>query len=58
MHPGSGGNPGFNMYDLDSKMRLVFYPAVIGWGLIGYWVVLLRVKMRKLEDEILEHEHE
>ena len=29
MHPGNGGNPGFNAYDLDSRMRLVFYPAVI-----------------------------
>jgi len=57
MHPGSGGNPGFNMYDLDSKMRLVFYPAVIGWFLIGIWIVSLRVKMRELEEEILDIEH-
>src|SRR6185436_16750754 len=35
MHPGSGGNPGFNMYDLDSRMRMVFYPAVTGWILLG-----------------------
>jgi heme exporter protein C len=58
MHPGSGGNPGFNMYDLDSKMRLVFYPAVLGWFLIGIWIVLLRVKMRELEEKILDIEHE
>lgn len=57
MHPGSGGNPGFNMYDLDSKMRLVFYPAVVGWFLIGVWIVSLRVKMRELEEEILDIEH-
>jgi len=57
MHPGSGGNPGFNMYDLDSKMRMVFYPAVAGWFLIGVWIVLLRVKMRELEEEILDIEH-
>src|SRR5690606_2084443 len=37
MHPGSGGNPGFNVYDLDSRMRLVFYPAVVAWFIIGYW---------------------
>jgi heme exporter protein C len=58
MHPGSGGNPGFNMYDLDSKMRLVFYPAVIGWFLIGVWIVLLRIKMSLLEETILNLEHE
>jgi heme exporter protein C len=31
LHPGNGGNPGFGTYDLDSSMRLVFYPAVFGW---------------------------
>nr|GFB74107.1 hypothetical protein [Tanacetum cinerariifolium] len=35
LHPGMGGNPGFSKYDLDSGMRLVFYPAVIGWTLLG-----------------------
>lgn len=58
MHPGSGGNPGFNMYDLDSRMRLVFYPAVIGWTLVGVWVAMLRVRIRVLEDQILEIDHE
>lgn len=48
MHPGNGGNPGFNSYDLDSNMRLVFYPAVIGWTLLGWWIVTLRVRIRKL----------
>ena len=31
LHPGKGGNPGFNSYDLDSALRAAFYPAVIGW---------------------------
>jgi len=48
MHPGNGGNPGFNSYDLDSNMRLVFYPAVIGWTLLGWWLVTLRVRLRQL----------
>lgn len=48
LHPGSGGNPGFNMYDLDGRMRLVFYPAVIGWILVGYWITNLRIRYRKL----------
>jgi heme exporter protein C len=58
MHPGSGGNPGFNMYDLDSKMRLVFYPAVIGWFLVGGWIAVLRIKMRELEEQILDIEND
>jgi len=57
MHPGSGGNPGFNMYDLDSRMRLIFYPAVVAWFLIGVWIVSIRVKVRTLEEKILELEH-
>ncbi|SHG92580.1 heme exporter protein C [Chryseolinea serpens] len=58
LHPGSGGNPGFNMYDLDNRMRMVFYPAVIGWILIGIWVTTLRVRMRGIEDKIHDLEDE
>jgi heme exporter protein C len=54
MHPGSGGNPGFNMYDLDSKMRMVFYPAVIGWILLGGWMATLRIRYRLLEENLLD----
>ncbi len=56
MHPGSGGNPGFNMYDLDSKMRLVFYPAVAGWILLGVWISTVRIRTRKIEEKILDIE--
>jgi heme exporter protein C len=35
LHPGADGNPGFNTYDLDGRMRIVFYPAVIGWIMLG-----------------------
>jgi heme exporter protein C len=45
LHPGSGGNPGFNTYDLDSNMRMVFYPAVIGWILMGVWFATLRIRV-------------
>ena len=58
MHPGSGGNPGFNAYDLDSRMRLVFYPAVIGWFLVGIWIAQLKIKVRELEEQILDIEYE
>lgn len=55
MHPGSGGNPGFNVYDLDSKMRVVFYPAVIAWFLTGYWIASLRVRTRTLLKRTIEN---
>lgn len=54
MHPGSGGNPGFNMYDLDSSMRPVFYPAVIGWILLGTWLATLRIRIQDAEEKILD----
>lgn len=53
LHPGNGGNPGFNAYDLDSRLRLVFYPAVIGWTLLGVWVATLRVRLRRISNNIL-----
>ncbi len=45
LHPGSGGNPGFNAYDLDNNLRLVFYPAVIGWTLLGFWIATVKTKI-------------
>ncbi len=56
MHPGSGGNPGFNMYDLDSRMRMVFYPAVTGWILLGCWIATLRIRMKLVEEKIAQSE--
>lgn len=58
MHPGSGGNPGFNMYDLDSSMRRVFYPAVIGWILLGIWIATVRIRILNAEEKILDIEYE
>lgn len=57
LHPGNGGNPGFNSYDLDSKMRTVFYPAVLGWFLLGLWIATLRVRIEYLQHK-QEAEHE
>lgn len=51
LHPGNGGNPGFGGYDLDSWMRTVFYPACIGWILIGVWISTLRYRIRLIENQ-------
>jgi heme exporter protein C len=50
LHPGNGGNPGFGGYDLNNSMKLVFYPAVIGWTLLGVWLVNLRMRIGQLES--------
>jgi heme exporter protein C len=58
MHPGSGGNPGFNMYDLDSKMRVVFYPACVGWILLSGWIATVRIRLKLAEEKINEIDDE
>ncbi len=55
LHPGNGGNPGFNSYDLDNNLRKVFYPAIIGWTIIGMWLASLRIRLRKIREEIIHH---
>lgn len=53
LHPGNGGNPGFNNYDLDNNMKLVFYPAVIAWILLGVWIYSLRLRMSRIKSKLL-----
>jgi len=52
LHPGKGGNPGFNSYDLDSALRSVFYPAVIGWILLGIWMYFVTLRMIRVKRQI------
>jgi heme exporter protein C len=54
LHPGNGGNPAFGKYDMDSQMRAVFYPAIIGFTLLGGWVTQLRVRVRRLRAALEE----
>ena len=49
LHPGNGGNPAFGKYDMNNQMRMVFYPAIIGWTLLGLWIASLRIRLRKIE---------
>lgn len=56
LHPGNGGNPAFSNYDLDSNMRIVFYPAVIGWILLGFWMSSLLSRLQILKQIKLESE--
>lgn len=48
LHPGKGGNPGFNTYDLDASLRWVFYPAVLGWILTALWMQQLVLRMARV----------
>jgi len=54
LHPGNGGNPAFGKYDMDSAMRIVFYPAVIAWTLLGFWIGTLRIRVNLVKNSILD----
>jgi heme exporter protein C len=54
LHPGNGGNPGFSSYDLDSNLRLVFYPSIIGWTLLTLWMVSLQIRTRQIKRKMLD----
>ncbi|MDQ3102067.1 MAG: cytochrome c biogenesis protein [Bacteroidota bacterium] len=56
LHPGSGGNPAFNQYDLDDDLRLVFYPAVAGWILLGIWMFQLRDRAKRLQNRLADRD--
>jgi heme exporter protein C len=51
LHPGNGGNPAFGAYDLDNNMRIVFYPAVLGWILLSLWIANINIRLNKLKDK-------
>ncbi len=52
LHPGNGGNPAFGGEDLDNTLRVVFYPAIIGYTLIGYWMAQLNYRYLNLKSEL------
>jgi len=51
LHPGNGGNPAFGKLDMDSHMRMVFYPAMLGWSLFAVWIASLRYRIRLIDHQ-------
>ena len=59
LHPGglgNQGNPGLNPKDSSFAMRMVMYPAFIGWTLLGIWMATLRVRYKILLHKKLNNE--
>jgi len=52
LHPGNGGNPALGTEDLDGHMRMVFYPAVIGWALLGMWLSNMWYRVSALRNKL------
>ena len=57
LHPGAPGsergNPALNFNDIDSRLRMIFYPAVIGWTLLGVWIATIKIRLQLLKDKTL-----
>jgi heme exporter protein C len=51
LHPGKGGSP-MTVNNLDMMMRVVFYPAIAGWIIMGYWITGIRVKMANIRQHL------
>lgn len=52
LHPGNGGNPAFAKYDMDNGMRMIFYPAVIGWILFSFWLFEIKNRISVLKNKL------
>lgn len=54
LHPGgSEGNPALNFKDADPRLRAVFYPAIIGWTLLGVWITSLKIRLDLIKEKSL-----
>lgn len=53
LHPAAGGNAS-TMATLDNSLRMVFYPAILGWILIGTWIIQIRLRIANIRRRILE----
>ena len=52
LHPGGEGSPAFSQTDLAPIMRLVFYPAVLGFIALFWWIYTQRVRARLVERRL------
>jgi len=54
LHPGGeNGNPALDTRDVDNSMKIVFYPAAIGWILLGVWIASLKSRFGLLKEKRL-----
>jgi heme exporter protein C len=51
LHPGKEGNPALNFNDLDGRLRIVWYPAIVGWLLLGIWFTTLKIRMDLIKEK-------
>ena len=53
LHPGQEGNPAMNFKDVSSEMRMVEWPAFLGWTLLGVWITTIKIRLALLKEKKL-----
>ncbi len=54
LHPGgSEGNPALDFKSADNNVRLVMYPAFLGWTLLGVWISTIKIRLALLKEKTL-----
>jgi len=53
LHPGNGGNPALGGEDMENTLRMVFYPAIIGFTLLGLWMASILIRYETIKDRWL-----
>ena len=52
LHPGDGKESIMPVMSMDNNLRIVFYPAILGWILLAYWILNLRIRYIKVKNKI------
>lgn len=54
LHPGSGNNPTFRLFDTSHDMKLVIYTSIIAFIMLGWWFKTLFLRLRLLNRALNE----
>ncbi|WP_126247489.1 cytochrome c biogenesis protein CcsA [Chitinophaga rhizosphaerae] len=55
LHPGSASSPGFSDKDTAGTIKMVLWPAFIGFTLLGIWIYTLRNRYKRLALKNILH---
>lgn len=48
LHPGSGGNPTFRLFDTSHHMKLVIYTSIAAFIMLGWWFTTLLFRLKRI----------
>lgn len=49
-HPGGATDEPLMVFKMNPNLRAIFYPAVVGWILVGVWIAQLRYRFYQLKE--------